>query len=46
MESVSIGIENLTDDEGRDLTISRSNKIQAIFINSTPLFSKNILQTF
>ena len=37
---------NLTDDEGRDLIMSRSPKIRAIFINSTPLFSKNILHTF
>ena len=39
---VTISIGNLTDDERRDLTMSESRKIRAIFINSTPLFSKNI----
>ena len=40
-------LKNLIDiDEGRDLIISGSRKIQALLINSTPLFSKYILYTF
>ena len=35
-----------TDDEGRDLSMPGSHKIRAIFINSTPLFLKNILTHF
>ena len=33
---VTIYLGNLTDDEGRDLTISGSRKIRAMFINSIP----------
>ena len=36
---------SLTDDEGKNLTIFGSRKIQAIFIDFIPLFSKNILLT-
>lgn len=43
---VAIGIGNLTNDVGRDFTISGSSKIRVIFINSITQFSKNILQTF
>ena len=40
---VTIGIANFIDDVGRDLTISGSRKMRAIFINSISLFSNNIL---
>ena len=43
---VTIAIENFIDDVGRDLTISGSRKMPAIFINSISLFPKNILQNF
>ena len=43
---VTISSGNLTDILGVELTISGSRKVRAIFINSTPLFSKNILHTF
>ena len=37
---------NRSDDEGGYLTISGSHKIRAIFVDSTPLFSKNLFQKF
>ena len=43
---VTISTGNLTDILGGELTISGSRKVRAIFINSTPLFSKHILHTF
>ena len=43
---VTVGIGNLTDNVGRDVTISGSRKTRSLFIYSRPLFSKNILLTF
>ena len=40
---VTISIEYLADDEGRDLNSSGSPKLRAIFKNFTPLFSKKYI---
>ena len=47
MELIWFSIANLRDDVGTDLTVSGSRKIQATFINFTPLFStKNYCRHF
>lgn len=42
---VTIGIRNVTDNVGKDLTIFGSLRIRATFLNSIPLFSKCTPQT-
>ena len=44
--SVTIGLENFTDDVGGDLTISGICKMWAISINFAPLIPKILMQTF